>query len=59
MKNFTSSDNVPMYHALEEEGTVYASIPAKGLGRGRVRVVIETRTRGRDDRWVLEPQCVE
>ncbi len=25
----------------------------------RVRVEIETRTRGRDDRWVLEPQCVE
>ena len=25
----------------------------------RTRVVIETRTRGRDDRWELEPQCAE
>ena len=40
-----SSGNVPMYHALEAEGTVSASIPANGLGRGRVRVVIENRER--------------
>ena len=40
-----SSGNVPMYHALEAEGTVYASIPAKGVGPGRVRVVIDDRAR--------------
>jgi membrane protein implicated in regulation of membrane protease activity len=38
-----SSGNVPMYHALEAEGTVYAGIPAAGAGTGRVRVVIDDR----------------
>ncbi len=45
MYRLESSGNVPMYHALEAEGTVYASIPAKGLGPGRVRVVIDDRER--------------
>ncbi len=45
MYGLQSSGNVPMYHALEAEGTVYASIPAKGLGRGRVRVVIDNSER--------------
>lgn len=38
-----SSGNVPMYHALEAEGTVYSSVPAQGSGMGRVRVVIDDR----------------
>jgi len=45
MYGLQSSGNVPMYYALEMEGTVYASIPAKGLGPGRVRVVIDDRAR--------------
>lgn len=38
-----SSGNVPMYHALETEGTVYNTVPAKRTGLGRVRVVIGDR----------------
>jgi len=38
-----SSGNVPMYHALEAEGTVYAGVPAAGEGMGEVRVIIEDR----------------
>lgn len=40
-----SSGNVPMYQALEAEGSVYAQIPAARAGRGRVRVVIGDRER--------------
>ena len=40
-----SSGNVPLYHALESEGSVYARIPAAGEGKGRVRVVIDDRAR--------------
>jgi membrane protein implicated in regulation of membrane protease activity len=40
-----SSGNVPMYHALEAEGTVYSTVPAQGHGAGRVRVVIGDRER--------------
>jgi hypothetical protein len=38
-----SSGNVPMYHALHVEGTVYTGVPAAGSGMGRVRVVIDDR----------------
>ena len=40
-----SSGTVPMYQALETEGTVYAQIPAGATGMGRVRVVIGDRAR--------------
>ena len=40
-----SSGTVPMYQALETEGTVYARIPAGSEGMGRVRVVIGERER--------------
>jgi len=40
-----SSGNVPMYQALEAEGTVYTQIPAAGEGSGQVRVVIGDRER--------------
>ncbi len=45
MYGLQSSGNVPIYQALEEEGTVYAKIPAEGLGKGRVRVLIDDRQR--------------
>ena len=40
-----SSGNVPIHHALEMEGTVYASIPGAGEGKGQVRIVIDDRER--------------
>jgi hypothetical protein len=40
-----STGNLPMYRALEVEGSVYAQIPAVGEGRGEVRVVIDDRER--------------
>ncbi len=40
-----SSGTVPMYQALETEGTVYARIPAGSEGMGRVRVVVGDRER--------------
>lgn len=40
-----SSGSLPMYQALESEGTVYAQIPAGEQGMGRVRVVIGDRAR--------------
>lgn len=40
-----SSGNLPIYQALEAEGSVYAQIPAAGEGRGEVRVVIGDRER--------------
>ena len=40
-----SSGNVPLYHALESQGSVYARIPAAGEGKGQVRVVIDDRAR--------------
>ena len=45
MYGLQSSGNVPIYQTLEAEGTVYAKIPAKGLGKGRVRVLIDDRQR--------------
>ena len=40
-----SSGTVPMYHALEAEGTVYARVPGADEGSGEVRVVIGDRER--------------
>ncbi len=40
-----SSGNISIQHALGLEGTVYASVPAKGKGKGRIRLVIEDRQR--------------
>lgn len=40
-----SSGTLAVYHALESEGTVYARVPARGSGIGRVRVVIGDRAR--------------
>ncbi len=40
-----SSGNLPLYHALEAEGSVYAQIPRAGEGRGEVRIVIGDRER--------------
>lgn len=42
---FQSSGNVPIYQALEAEGSVYAQIPPAGEGRGEVRVLIGDRER--------------
>ena len=40
-----SSGTLPLFHALESEGTVYAGIPAGGEGVGEVRLVIGERER--------------
>ena len=40
-----SSGTLPLFHALESEGTVYAGIPAEGDGAGEVRLVIGERER--------------
>ncbi|HKK92825.1 MAG TPA: hypothetical protein VJ925_05300 [Longimicrobiales bacterium] len=40
-----SSGTLPLYHALEATGTVYAEVPAEGSGTGEVRVVIGNRER--------------
>lgn len=40
-----STGNLPMYQALEAEGSVYAQIPAAGGGKGEVRVLIGDRER--------------
>ena len=40
-----SAGNLPIYRALEAEGSVYAQIPASGEGRGEVRVLIGDRER--------------
>lgn len=40
-----SSGTLPMYQALEAEGSVYAQIPAARAGKGEVRVVIGDRER--------------
>lgn len=40
-----SSGNVRMEHAAGAEGTVYASIPGSGAGRGQVQVVVDGRQR--------------
>lgn len=40
-----SSGTLPLYHALEATGTVYAEIPGEGQGTGEVRIVIGDRER--------------
>ena len=40
-----SSGNIPIAQTLEVEGRVYAAIPARGEGKGRVRLVIDDRER--------------
>jgi len=40
-----SSGTLPLFHALESEGTVYAGIPGDGRGAGEVRLVIGERER--------------
>ncbi len=45
MTRIQSSGTIATDLALDREGTVYASIPAAGRGRGQVRVVIDDRER--------------
>lgn len=40
-----SSGTLPLFHALESEGTVYATVPAAENGAGEVRLVIGDRER--------------
>lgn len=40
-----SSGTLPLYHALEATGTVYAQVPAEESGTGEVRIVIGDRER--------------
>ncbi len=40
-----SSGNIRISDAIGLQGTVYAQIPAKGQGKGKVRLVIENRAR--------------
>lgn len=40
-----SSGTLPLFHALESEGTVYATIPGEQAGAGEVRLVIGERER--------------
>jgi hypothetical protein len=40
-----ASGNIQVEHAIGAEGTVYASIPASGEGRGQVQVVVDGRQR--------------
>ncbi len=45
VKKMESSGNVNMATAVGHEADVYANVPAKGEGRGQVRIVIGTRER--------------
>ncbi len=45
-------------YGLQPGGPMHLEFDIPDDARG-VRVVIETRTHGRDDRWELEPQCAE
>ena len=40
-----SSGNIPISAAMGKEGTVYAQIPSRMSGQGRVKVIIEERQR--------------
>lgn len=40
-----SSGTLPLFHALESEGTVYATVPGEEGGAGEVRLVIGERER--------------
>jgi hypothetical protein len=42
---FQSSGNVPLYEALQVEGSVYVAIPEAKTGRGRVRLIVNNRER--------------
>lgn len=44
-KKLESSGNITMAKAVGAEGDVYANVPAKGQGRGQVRIVLGTRER--------------
>lgn len=45
VKKMETSGNVNMATAVGQEAVVYASVPAKGEGRGQVRIVLGTRDR--------------
>ncbi len=45
MYDLSSSGNVNIQDAVGAEGTVYTNVPAKGGGRGQVRVVVNLRAR--------------
>jgi hypothetical protein len=40
-----ASGNIPMAHVIGKEGDVYLTVPARGAGLGRVRVVVDGRQR--------------
>lgn len=44
-RKLESSGNLMMTSAVGQEGSVYTNVPAKGEGRGQVRVVVGTRER--------------
>ena len=45
MYDLSSSGNVNIQDAVGAQGTVYTNVPAKGDGRGQVRVVVNLRAR--------------
>ncbi len=45
VKKMESSGNLTMAGAVGHEADVYANVPAKGQGRGQVRIVLGTRER--------------
>ncbi len=45
MYDLQSSGNVNVRDAVGSEGVVYANVPARGDGRGQIRVVIDERAR--------------
>ncbi len=45
MYDLSSSGNINIQDAVGTEGTVYTNVPAKGDGRGQVRVVVNLRAR--------------
>lgn len=45
MYDLQSSGNVRIQDTVGSEGTVYANVPAKGAGRGQVRVVVNEQAR--------------
>jgi len=40
-----ASGTMPLYHALEAVGTVYAEVPGEGGGQGQIRIVVGERER--------------
>jgi hypothetical protein len=45
VQKMETSGNLSMSSAVGREADVYATVPAKGEGRGQVRVVVDTRER--------------